>query len=368
MITGSDDLAAIIARGGFQRSYVADVIVDGERVLADIPLDRCQLKSNGNARIRTQGTATLSYSDEIGRSVVPTDMTSWLTPYATYLNVSYRVSLGEFSEKILRGTMKVVGVSDPKQTRVRFQDRLISVGSKVNLNVADAFAVTDRERFMVPQSPSSLTSVWAELGVVSGLPLLRNVDDAAIPRTVTYRESRLEALFALAAVLEGVPYVNPAGQLTLQPNEWGDETEPLTIGEDGTITAVSPDNLSDEGIYNQVVVRSHDATTQALVLGHAEVESGPLRYGGPFGRVPYFFSSEFITDEATAQSVAESMLPKVSRLPAAQYTIQCLPDPRREVGDVVPFTYDNETLVGRIQELTLADVGPMTLRVSVERE
>lgn len=367
MITVSDDLAAVLRGGGFSRYFVADVIVDGERKLSDVPLTSCELTSNGSARIRNQGSAVFSYSDELGTSIIPEDITSWLTPYATYLNISMRVAIGDFSEKVLRGSYKIIGVSDPKDQKVTVSDRLLTVNSQVRLRLADAFAVTDRERFLAPSGPASLDSAWDEIARLTGLPVLRNVTDAPITRPIVYDVAVLDAVMALGAVLGGVPYMSPLSQVTVQPDEWGAETEGLSIGPDGTITKVAPDDLTDEGIYNQVVVRSFD-TTQQVVLGHAEVESGPLRYGGPFGRIPFFASSELITNEADAQAYAEAMLPKVSSVPATPYNIQCLPDPRREVGDVVPFVKDGEALVGRIAELKLPDSGPMTLKVMVDRD
>lgn len=365
-IQASDELGEVVRGGGFQREYVADVVVDGQRVLSDVRLGPCQLKSKGNAKIRNQGTATLVYSDELGRSIVPSDLTSWMTPYATFLNISYRVRAGSFDEKVLQGTFKLVGVSDPRETRVRQGDRLITVGSSVGLNLADAFAVTDRERFPAPSSPTDLSSAWAEIGRLTGLPLLRNVDDVEIPRSVAYEESRLDAVLNLGALLGGIPYVNSLNQVTLQPDEWGDPTESLIIGPDGQIVEVQPDALEDSGIYNQVVVRSHD-NEQAGILATAEVGAGPLRYGGPFGRVPYFASSPYVTTEEQAQDYADALLPRVSAVPAAPYFIQCVPDPRREVGDVVPFEHRGEILLGRIIERTLADTGPMSLKVLVDR-
>lgn len=367
MITVSSDLAAILSGGGFSRYFVADVVVDGERVLSDVPLTSCELTSRGNAKIRNQGSAVFSYSDELGTSILPEDITSWLTPYATYLNISMRVSIGDFSEKVLRGSFKIIGVSDPESQRVTVADRLLTLNSKVRLRLADAFAVSDRERFLSPTGPASLDSAWDEIARVTGLAVNRNVADAAINRNIVYDASVLDAAIALGSVLGGVPYMSPLNQVTLQPDEWGDLTEPLNVGPDGTITKVAPDDLTDEGIYNQVVVRSFD-TTQQVVLATAEVTDGPLRYGGPFGRIPFFASSEFITNESQAQDYADLMLPKVSSVPATPYMIQCLPDPRREVGDVVPFTKDNEQLVGRISELKLSDSGPMTLKMMVDRD
>lgn len=364
MIDVSDDLPAVLQAGGFTRSFVANLVVDGETVLEDVPLVGCEVSSDGTARIRGQVSATLQYSDEIGQSVVPETLTSWLTPYASYLDVSMRIATGGFSEKVLRGTYKVIGVGDASAKRVTVGPRIVTLGSSVKLTLADAFRVTDREDFPVPSGPSSLLSAWAEIGLLTGLPLYRNVADSPIIRAVTYQENRLDAVFDLASILGGTPYMSPLNQVTIQPDVWGSPTDEIMMGPDGTATAIDIDDLTDDNIFNQVVVRSHD-DTQSIVLATAQIATGPLRYGGPFGRIPYFASSQYVTTPAQAQAYANSLLPQVSAQPATPYSISCLPDPRREVGDVVPFEKDGRTLLGRIQSLKLPDRGLMTMKVLV---
>ena len=113
-----------------------------------------------------------------------------------------------------------------------------------------------------------------------------------------------------------------------------------------------------------MVVRSHD-NQQQTILATAELTEGPLRYGGPFGRIPFFVSSQYVTTFGQAHDYAWAQLAKVSTVPAVKYTVQCLPDPRREVGDVVSFVHEGKNWVGRIQQMTLANAGLMTLNVLV---
>lgn len=367
MITVSTDLAAAIQRGGFQRYFVADVTVDGERVLSDLRLSGCELVSDGTAKIRNQGSVTIEYSDELGRSVVPEDLEAWFTPYATTLNVSMVIKNSVLEEKVLRGTFLIRTVGEPSSSSAIVGGQKYTIGSKVHLKLADAFRRVQRERFAGPSSPTGATA-WDELGLLTGLPLARNVGDVSLPRSITYEEDRLDAVHTIGRLLEGTPYLDPNNRLTIDPDEWGSETEPLEMGENGTVTQLTADDLTDEQVYNQVVVRSYD-DDQERVLATAELTSGPLRYGGPFGRVPFFASSEFITTESEAQDYADAQLPRVSTQPAVPYSIQAVIDPRREVGDVVPFTTEDGTeLTGRIQRLILADTGPMTAQVLVDRE
>lgn len=368
MITVSDDLTAALERGGFQRYFVADVIVDGERVLKDLRLaSGTELRWDSSTQIRAQGEVAIEYSDELGRSVVPEDLEAWFTPYATRLNISMVVRYADVEEKILRGTFLVRGVGRAEGRATVIGDRRYTVGSKIRLRVADEFRRLERERFSGPASPSGDTG-WAELGLLSGMVLARNVADVNIDRSISYDTDKLVAVHTVGRLLGGTPYLNPANQIAIDPDTWGAETAALVVGESGTITQLAPDDMDDEEVYNQVVVRSYD-DDQVSILATAEVASGPLRYGGPFGRVPYFASSEFITTEAAAQTYADALLPKVATQQAVPYAVQAVVDPRREVGDVVPFTLEDGTaLTGRIQYLAIPDMGPMTAKLLVDRD
>ncbi|TFC30116.1 hypothetical protein E3O55_08515 [Cryobacterium sp. MDB1-18-2] len=363
MIHASDELASAVEDGSFTSGYVADLIVDGQVMLKDFELAG-ELVADGGSLVLTQGKLTLTYSDDLGQSVVPTQLTSWLTPFVSFLDVSYRVSNKLFSEKVLRGRLKIVGVTDPQERKIRFQDRLITVGSSVKLKVADLFHVTDMERFEAPSAPGDLSSAWAELGRLTLLPLSRSVADVAIPRSVTYVDNRLDAVVLLADLLGGIPYVTPAGEVSIAPTAWGSVVATLGMGPNGRVSKAGADDLTDTGIANKVIVRSWD-DQQATILATAQVVSGPLRWGGKFGRVPYFLSSEFVTTASQAQAWADRMLPVVSSMNAVLYTVQCLPDPRLEVWDVIKFEKDGVFNTGQILKMTLPARGMMTLVVSV---
>lgn len=368
MIDVSDELAAVLEAGGFSYHYEADVLTDGEVVLQGIPLTACQLDGDSDRRVLTQGSATFVYSDEIGRSIAPEDFTSWINPYTTTLALSFVVSAGNgFRERVLRGVPKVVGVAKPREHIVSVNEQLFTVGSSVRVRLADLFHVTEREKFAAPSAPASLDSTWAELQRITRMGVLRNVSDVPITRSIAYETDRLAAVLDLGQLLGGRPVVNRDALVSIQPDAWGDPVAALRIGADGLVEEVEPAEWSDDGIFNQVVVRSHDSS-QATVLAKAEVTGGPLRFGGPFGERPFTYSSELITTEEQAQAYADAELPRVSSLPAQDYLIQCAPDPRLEVGDVITFEDKRKReLVGRIVSQVLPSPGLMTLRAQVQR-
>jgi len=366
MLTVSDEMVAAFSDGSATSGWVGDLIVDGQVVARNLGFTG-ELKADAGALVLTQGSFKLNYDDDLGRSIVPEKLTSWLMPYASFIDMSYRVSIGTiFSEKVLRGRLKVIGVSDPQERKIRVQDRLITIGSSVQIEVADAFYTTDQEDFEAPSGPTDMSSVWDELGRLTLLPLSRSMPDAAITRAILYKEKRLDAVQELASLLAGRPYITPMGEVSLAPMAWGSPVATLTMGPSGRIARASADDLTATGIYNKVIVRSW-TDGQATILASAVIDSGPLRWGGGHGRVPYFLSSEFVTTQAQAQEWADRTLPLVSVMKAVLYTIQSLADPRLEIWDVVEFEKDGVMHTGRIQKLTLPARGMMTLTVSVRR-
>lgn len=362
-IAVSKRMVEAITEGSFTSGYVATLTVDGQVMLTDVELTG-ELVSDSGSLVLTQGSLTLNYTDDEGRSIVPTETTSWLTPYASFLDISYRVSNSIFTETVLRGRLKVIGVGDPQERKIRFQGQMITVGSSVSVSVADAFHTTDEEEFEGPVSPTYMNSAWAELAHLTLLPVSRSVPDVSIPRSVLYDENRLDAVGAIGDLLGGIPYMTPAGEVSVAPLTWGDTVLTIGMGPGGTASKIGTDALTDAGIKNKVIVTSWD-DDQATILATAQITSGPLRWGGGLGRRAHKMSREFVTTQAQAQVLADSTLPQVSQVKAISYSIQCAPDPRVEAWDVIEFEKDGATMRGRVTKITLPHRGQMTLIASV---
>jgi len=362
----SDALADVITAGGAQVSYQADVIVDGETAFEALQLAPAQLDWDADRQVLGQGSCSIVYADENGRSIVPETIADAFTPYATTLSMSMRVTSGSgFDELVPMGVFRIEGVSDPRERYTTVNGQRLAIASSMRLRLADEFARVVEEDFPLPQAPSQTSSAWAELQALTGLGVLRVVDDVEIPRDLAYDTSRIGAVFSIGRLLGGRPYVTPSGLLSLLPDEWPDEGPPLTLGADDYVVPADPAEWSAAGVFNEVVVLSFD-TSQNTVLGRARITTGPLRFGGPFGRRTKVLRDEQVTTEMQGQELAESALPRYSTRPARRFSTQLFPDPRREVGDVVSFTRENEvTLTGRIVQLTLAAPGAMTVVVEV---
>jgi hypothetical protein len=361
----SVDLGHLLDGGsGFTRRFVVDVIADGDRVLQGQPVTGAAYTSDSTQQVRGGFTCTFQYSDELGTSIAATDLTSWLAPFGSQLDVSMEISDGVTDELVHLGIFPITGVGGLDYTLSTFGQRLLTIGSSVKITCLDLFHITAGEDFPIPEGPASLASAWSELGRLTLLPLNRNIADAAIPNGTAYDANRLNAVFALGTMLAGTPFVNELGQIEIQPDAWPAAGPPLETGPFGLATQLDPGDLTDQNIFNGFFVRSTDNTsTQAAILAAAYVTAGPLRWGGPFGRRPKIVDAPaIITTQAGAQTYANNQMPLYSTLPASLWAAQAVPDPRRRVGDVLQFTgRDEVTRLGRIQSLTLPDSGAMSL-------
>jgi hypothetical protein len=137
-----------------------------------------------------------------------------------------------------------------------------------------------------------------------------------------------------------------------------DTTAPVwTInhGPDGVLVALSRER-SREGVYNAVVATGEAPGTDAPVRAVARdlAPTSPTRWGGPFGKVPRFFSSPFITTVAQASTAAASILRGQLGLPYS-VDFRTVTNPALEVEDPIEITYADNRPVQRhvVDKLTI---------------
>jgi hypothetical protein len=129
-------------------------------------------------------------------------------------------------------------------------------------------------------------------------------------------------------------------------------------------------SLSAEGVYNGVVIRG-EGDLQEQILAELWVTDGPLRATtldgerSPFHRVPYFYSSPFITTAAQANAYAPTLLERVSSPRAARLEVTCVTNPLLQVGDVVLVTDSRFVWTVRLTRVPLERSGVMTVSADV---
>jgi hypothetical protein len=119
----------------------------------------------------------------------------------------------------------------------------------------------------------------------------------------------------------------------------------LSTGDTGTLISVQ-EATNREKIYNIVVAigesNSNDEEKPPVsAVARDTNPDSPTYWQGPFGKVPYFYSSQFITTEVQAQTVANALLPTV-RGAAATFDVSTSPNPALVPGDVVTVIFGTE--------------------------
>lgn len=361
---GSEELQGVLT-GSFDTYWYADLYYNGERRLADIPISDVRFSEDADATVQQSGACTVRWTDEFASSVLPTAVTDPLAPFGATLHVSCFVVAGEFSERVRYGRFLIVDVPSARDEEMQFRGQWITTGSTVQLELREPLAGIQQESFDIPTAPSDLSSTWAEVGRITGAPLVRSVDDAPVPRSIMYPESKLDAVYELmSVVLDAVPHVTSDGALSARPNVWPDPVADVTLDVIESVGSA----MSAAQVYNRVVVRATGGD-QTAVLAVAEVTSGPLRVRNPDGSPSPFrartryLASEFVTTTDQAQAWAESELAKVSTVRSRVAEVVETFNPLRERGDVVRVERNRVWLVGRVNTI---DRSGRTQRLTVE--
>jgi hypothetical protein len=165
---------------------------------------------------------------------------------------------------------------------------------------------------------------------------------AQLGRSLIVEESRYEVLQTMADGLGKIFYWDDIGRLVFitAPDEDIAVWE-VKAGHGGAMVNADR-SLSRDGVYNAVVVTGEgpDQLMPVRAVAYDAQESSPTFFGGPFGRVPRFYSSPFITTQAQATNAALNILARVLGAPY-DVGLDALPNPAVRPYDVYRVVYDD---------------------------
>lgn len=367
-----DWLAAL--QGSYQPTVRVDAWYDGELVYEDIPVSSGAVTLDRSRTIA--GSLNLDAASPDG-DLVPSSWDSPLAPYGSVLNVRAGIRYGaEDGESVSLGWY-VIDSADPREWWVPYRPtgdltvdpEWVCRGTLVKVTSADRMILLDDAKFVVPETPASLSSVTAEITRLARdhVPVddLSAITDTTIPRSVTYETSRVAALQSLADVVGCWVRMSPGGGLTLIPQEPSpDPVWTVTVGEFGTIAEWS--RKQDRSELRNGVVSRGQTSDGTPVQGVAVEETGPLRWGGPLGTIIEEHSSNLLTTEAAAQADAQTRLERMIRERVSPVTVTCVTNPALELDDTVGVVLPDRTLTGQVAQLTIplgADTMSMVVMV-----
>lgn len=325
----------LIRDGGFDVEWVADLMYDGERRLAGVPVEGVRPSWSGSRFVTGEASLRVVWSDDHARSMIPKQIGDWFSPFGAELQLDCIIRAGRFAERIPQGRFVITGVPDAVERGMLFEGRRISAGESFTVDVKDVLVKVQRDEFAVPTAPRS-SSAWGELQAITGMPIVRNMPDAVVPGSVAYADDKGPVVSQLFDLLGAWPHADSAGALTGRPKVW-----PAPVGAvRGVVSA--PRSMDSERTYNRVVVSGKSPSGEP-VQAVAEVTDGFLRVRNddgsvsPFGVSTYRYHSDLFTTFTQCYEYAADMLRRVSRLRSVTRRVEEPFNPLREVGDVLEF-------------------------------
>lgn len=177
-------------------------------------------------------------------------------------------------------------------------------------------------------------------------------------------QDRLAFIQELVAAYGKICYFDYAGRFVVKdaPSTTGTPVFNINSGAYGVLVHASR-AISRDGVYNAVVASGEaaDANVPPVYSIATDVDpASPTFYGGPFGKVPRFFQSSFLTTVEQCYSTAQKLLAAGHGLPYS-VTLGMVPNPALEAWDVVSVTYAEGTVEVHI-------IDQITYSMSVDEE
>ena len=319
----ADFLAALRTSHAYE-TQVQGFLPDGSPPF-DIPITDGTVTLDRTADRRARCDLTLA-----GPLQYPLLDTDPLAPYGVEVEVKRGVQFPDGSTELVSfGRM-----------RVQDLDRSRPAGS-ATLTAYDRSAQVADERFTVPRklSAANVTAqIQALIADVYPLATFNVGPDATSGAVVTFDRDRWAAIQQLAVAIGYEVYIDselvwqivPVPDATGDPAVWTVDTGPqgVLVSSDSSVTR--------EGVANGVVAAGEPTSNRAPAFGLVTDDNpeSPTLWGGPFGRVPRFYSSPLILTNGQAVTAAAAILR--DQLGAFRsVSFQSVPNPALEPGDVL---------------------------------
>lgn len=277
---------------------------------------------------QVQGSLTLTVP-RIGAAAEAEDERDW-TPTAPS---SPLACYGQVLHVTITVTSLVTGAAWPGPAG-RFLITSTDVdGGRVSVTGKSLMHRLEEDRFVSPMTPRAGGTLASEARRIiaghTGLIVDKGLRDRACPASMSWGESRVDALYEIADAWPARLREGRDGLLRLLPPLADITTAPgrvLADGEGGTVVAVKRAASRDK-VYNRVVARAQAGEGGAPAFqAVADQTTGPMRTNGPYGVVTRFFASPLITTAAAAAASARTLLASSVRRQST-IPVEHAPDP-----------------------------------------
>lgn len=306
----------------------AELFFGGAKV-ADINLSSQAGAVSGDRASITRRT----FSATIDPRLIPKSVSDRLTPYGSQLKVWRGIRYSDATTEeypIFFGRINTMDFSRDEFT----------------VNCSDLASQVADTRFEVPRVATRGISVTTQMRdlILEAVPGATITIDSRLPATTiatpaVWDRERTEALDNLGYSIGAEWYAMPDQTWAITPLPAAVPAAPaIWIIDSGDIgVAVSrTTNLDRAAVYNAVVVNGEppDGVPPAYGVARDNNVNSPTVWSGPFGKIPFFFSSQFVTTNAQAVTTAQALL---GQLIAGTRSVSadCVVNPKLRLGDVV---------------------------------
>lgn len=294
------------------------------------------------------GDVTFSTKDDVNATLDLLTSYNWPTftddigtPYGQEVFVERGVQYGN-------GTREFVGLG---YFRIDVVEQDNAPKGAIRISGSDRMANVRDGRPIAPVQFSASASVGQVLDYVVGevVPGLVSVYDfdaygTAIGSDHILDDDRMKFVQELVAAYGKVAYFDYAGRFVVKDIPSNQKAPVFTInhGLNGVLVSLKR-SLTRDGVYNGVVASGEPVGELPPVRGVAlDLNPESVTYwNGPFGKVPRFFSSSFMTTSAQCVKAAQGLLAGAVGLPYV-VNLGLVPNPALEGWDVVKVTYSDK--------------------------
>jgi hypothetical protein len=161
------------------------------------------------------------------------------------------------------------------------------------------------------------------------------VEDRPVSRLLVFERERLDACQDLVSPLNARYRMGGDGECHIYPRT----SAPVWRVEPGQGLVSLSRRQSVDGLYNCWVVEGKDSADGRPVRAVVTLDSGPLRFGGPHGRVTYFYSSEMIESYEQAAAYGVQLRDEFLGSLAVEIDVRTTPRPELQAGDWIEVGY-----------------------------
>jgi hypothetical protein len=349
-----------------------DVLHDGEVVRSGLPVAAGRVTLSETSKIRRTLDLIVTRTDGQGGSdLAPRDVDDLLSPFGTELAVYSGVRTAEGTDELVP-----VGVFGVTEANVQgAYDGVRVQGDDRGHAVEAARFITARQISSTSTAVEAITNLLQEVN--DAWEVYDLTGDTSRAAAAVYERDRWEAINALADSIGAEVVPDPAGRWLIRPvatvptladvdtalADGSPQVWEFAAGDGGALVDLGT-SLSSEGVYNAVVAIAEPEQGAPPITATAYVTTGPLAWGGPFGKRPRFYASPVLRTLAQCQSAAVSLLPRASAFARSLRPV-VTPNPAVDVGDWCVITEEDGTRTPAVLRAATVSLEPAAMPVEV---